>query len=217
MPKDANLHSTKLIPVPAPKFLIFYNGKAPCPERQELRLSASFNVPDEEPFLELRATLLNINPGYNENPKKACKTLNDYSVYTTRVRLYAETMKLEDAVNQAINECIREGILAEFLSKNKAEAMKMSIYEYDEEKHMRQTREEGYEDGYDNGYDAGLAAGHESGYKDGLATGIITLIQTCQKLLLSNQEIEQIISERFSLSDQQVHELMEKHWVADRK
>ena len=161
--------------------------------------------------------MLNINPGYNEDLKKACKTLNDYSLYTARVRLYAETMNLEDAVNQAINECIRKGILAEFLSKNRAEATKMSIYEYDEEKHMRQTREEGYEDGYDNGYDAGLAAGHESGYKDGLATGIITLIQTCQKLLLSNQEIEQIISERFSLSDQQVHELMEKHWVSDRK
>lgn len=89
----------------------------------------------------------------------------------------------------------------------------MSIYEYDEEKHMRQTREEGYEDGYDDG----LAAGHESGYKDGLATGIITLIQTCQKLLLSKQEVEQIISERFSLSDQEVHKWMEKHWVSDKK
>ena len=161
----------------------------------------------------MRATLLNINPGYNEDLKKACKTLNDYSLYTARVRLYAETMNLEDAVNQAINECIRKGILAEFLSKNRAEATKMSIYEYDEEKHMRQTREEGYDDGYDDG----LATGRESGYKDGLATGIITLIQTCQKLLLSKQEVKQIISERFSLSDQEVHEWMEKHWVSDRK
>ena len=157
--------------------------------------------------------MLNINPGYNEDLKKEYKTLNDYSLYTARVRLYAETTRLEDAVNQAINECIREGILAKFLSKNRAEAMKMSIYEYDEEKHMRQTREEGYEDGYDDG----LATGRESGYKDGLATGIITLIQTCQKLLLSKQEVKQIISERFSLSDQEVHEWMEKHWVSDRK
>ena len=169
--------------------------------------------------------MLNINPGYNEDLKKEYKTLNDYSLYTARVRLYAETTRLEDAVNQAINECIREGILAKFLSKNRAEAMKMSIYEYDEEKHMRQTREEGYEDGYDDGlatgresgYKDGLATGRESGYKDGLATGIITLIQTCQKLLLSKQEVKQIISERFSLSDQEVHEWMEKHWVSDRK
>ena len=205
MTKDANLYGTKLIPVPAPKFLIFYNGKAPCPERRELRLSASFNVPDEEPSLELRATLLNINPGYNEELKKACKTLNDYSVYTARVRLYAETMKLEDAVNRAINECIQEGILSEFLSKNRAEAMKMSIYEYDEEKHMRQTREEGYEDG------------HESGYKDGLATGIKALVQTCQDLLLSKTKAEKIVRERFALSDEEAHNFIQKYWISGKK
>lgn len=56
-------------------------------------------------------------------------------------------MSLDKAVERAITECIREGILAEFLKKNRAEAKKMSIYEYDEERHMRQTREEGMEDG----------------------------------------------------------------------
>ena len=55
---------------------------------------------------------------------------------------------MEDAVEQAITECISEGILAEFLLKNRAEAKRMSIYEYDEEKHMRQTRAEGF--CYDN-------------------------------------------------------------------
>ena len=59
----------------------------------------------------------------------------------------AESMKLEDAVERAITECIRKGILSEFLSKNRAEAKRMSIYEYDEERHMRQTRAEGDEDG----------------------------------------------------------------------
>ena len=195
--KDANLYGTKLISIPAPKFIIFYNGKEKYPERQELRLSASFNIPDQEPSLELRAVLLNINPGYNEELKQACKTLNDYSEYTARVRLYAETMKLEDAVNRAINECIREGILAEFLSRNKAEAIKMSIYEYDEEKHMRQTREEGYE--------------------DGLAVGIKVLIQTCRDLSLSKQEVERIIRERFALSNQEVCEFIQKYWKPDER
>lgn len=54
---------------------------------------------------------------------------------------------MEDAVEQAIGECIQEGILAEFLSKNRAEAKSVSIYEYDEARHMRQTREEGREEG----------------------------------------------------------------------
>lgn len=69
----------------------------------------------------------------------------------TANRKYTEEMPLEAAVERAICECIKEGILAEFLSKNRAEAKRMSIYEYDEERHMRQTREEGYEDGYEKG------------------------------------------------------------------
>ena len=50
-------------------------------------------------------------------------------------------------MERAITECIKEGILSEFLLKNRAEAKRMSIYEYDEERHMRQTRAEGYEEG----------------------------------------------------------------------
>ena len=91
--------------------------------------------------------MLNINPDYNPELLNACKTLKDYSLYTARVREYADRMSLEDAVEQAITECVKEGILSEFLSKNRAEAKRMSIYEYDEERHMRQTRAEGYEEG----------------------------------------------------------------------
>ena len=70
-------------------------------------------------------------------------------------------MKLEEAVERAITECIREGILSEFLSKNRAEAKRMSIYEYDEERHMRQTRAEGYEDGEAAGMIKGEAIGRQ--------------------------------------------------------
>lgn len=47
------------------------------------------------------------------------------------------------AVELAIEECIKDDILAEFLRKNRAEAKNVSIYEYDEEKHMGQLKEEG--------------------------------------------------------------------------
>lgn len=151
MTRDANLYGKKQILLPAPRFLIFYNGMEKRPEKQELRLSSSYNVTEEEPSLELKATLLNINPGYNEELKAECRTLKDYAEYTTRVRRYAEGASLEEAVEKAISECIREGILSDFLKANKAEAKKMSIYEYDEELHMRQTREEGREEGKEEG------------------------------------------------------------------
>ena len=97
--------------------------------------------------MELKAVMLNINKGHNRKLMETCKTLQDYAEYTLRVRTYATEMSLDEAVERAITECTREGILAEFLKKNRAEAKKVSIYEYDEERHMRQTREEGMEDG----------------------------------------------------------------------
>ena len=97
--------------------------------------------------MELKAVMLNINKGHNRKLMETCKTLQDYAEYTSRVRTYAAEMSLDEAVERAITECIREGILADFLKKNRAEAKKVSIYEYDEERHMRQTREEGIEDG----------------------------------------------------------------------
>lgn len=92
-------------------------------------------------------TVLNINPGSNQELKKKCKTLEDYAVYTNLVRRYAKDMPLREAVERAISECIENDILAKFLTKNKAEAIKVSIYEYDEEKHMRQEREYSREKG----------------------------------------------------------------------
>ena len=145
--KNANLYGIKKVEIPPPRFLIFYNGRELYPERKLLKLSELYATKEEEISLELTALMLDINPGYNEELMNTCKTLRDYAEYTERVRRYAETMELESAVARAITECIKEGILAEFISKNRAEAKRMSIYEYDEERHMRQTRAEGDEDG----------------------------------------------------------------------
>ena len=145
--KNENLYGRKVINIPPPRFLIFYNGRDPFPDRMILKLSDMYSVKEDEISLELTALMLNINPDYNPELLNACKTLKDYSLYTARVREYADRMSLEDAVEQAITECIKEGILSEFLSKNRAEAKRISIYEYDEERHMRQTRAEGYEEG----------------------------------------------------------------------
>ena len=108
-----------------------------------MELAETFEIQEEEPWLNLKAVLLNINPGYNNDIVNACKTLSDYVIYTSRVREYAEQMKIEDAVERAITECITEGILIDFLTKYRAEAKKMSIYEYDEEQQRRWDKEEG--------------------------------------------------------------------------
>lgn len=127
--------------------MIFYNGSQEQPDRKILRLSDAYCVKEEHPALELTAVMLNINRGHNEKLKEMCKSLKDYSEYTARVREYAQVKPVEEAVEQAISECIQEGIMAEFLKQNRAEAKQVSIYEYDEEKHMRQEREASWEEG----------------------------------------------------------------------
>lgn len=91
----------------------------------------------------------------------ACRTLWEYAEYTDRVRRYAKELPIAEAVERAITECIREGILKEFLRKNRAEAKRMSIYEYDQEKHLRQEREASWE----KGREVGKEEGREEGMK----------------------------------------------------
>ena len=64
----------------------------------------------------------------------------------------AAQMEIAEAVNRAVDECIAEGVLGDFLSEHRAEAVAMSIYEYDEEKHMKAEREEHYALGFQQGY-----------------------------------------------------------------
>ena len=123
----------------------------------------AYSVKEKNPALELTAVMLNINRGHNEKLKGLCKSLKDYSEYTARVREYADTMPISEAVEQAICECIQEGILAEFLKQNRAEAKQVSIYEYDEEKHMRQEREASWEEGRLSGIKEGEERGRLSG------------------------------------------------------
>ena len=162
--KNSNLYGTKTVNIPAPEFVIFYNGEDVKPERLVLKLSDMYETKDREAKLELVAVMLNISGDNNMRLKEACRTLKEYAVYTDKIRLYTKNIPLVDAVERAIDECIKEGILEEFLRKHKAEAKEMSIFEYDQEKHMRQEREAAWEDGHAAGIEEGRAAGIEEGH-----------------------------------------------------
>lgn len=190
--KDMNLYGTKAVKLPTPRFVIFYNGQAEQPDRKELKLSELFSIPDADPSLELKAVMLNINKGHNRKLMETCRTLQDYAEYTFRVREYAAEMPLDLAVEQAITECISEGILADFLRKNRAEAKKVSIYEYDEERHMRQTREEGMEEGYANGFSQGIEQGITQTVINLLKSGLLTDIQIRAITGLDQEQLDEL-------------------------
>lgn len=138
--KDKSIYSSKMIELPTPHFVVFYNGVGSLPEKQELKLSDAYGVKTDTPELELKVQILNINSGMNEEVKKRCPVLREYMIYVERVRENAKRMPFEEAVELAVEECIRDNVLREFLLKQKAEVIKMSIYEYDEERELRLIR-----------------------------------------------------------------------------
>ena len=113
----------------------------------------------ENPSLELRVTQFNINPGYNEELLAKCPTLFQYMQYVEQVRKFRQDYPLEAAVQHAVAYCIANEILKEFLLENKAEVIRMTIFEYDEELHKKTLHDEGYEDGFDDGFDSGFDSG----------------------------------------------------------
>ena len=130
---DKSLYSSRLQKIPAPKFMVFYNGTDAVDDRVELRLSNAYEHRAGEPDLELKVLMLNVNEGHNKELMEQCQTLKEYAIYVARVRKYTSEMNLNDAVARAIDECIKEGILVEFLRKNRSEVKMVSILEYDKE------------------------------------------------------------------------------------
>lgn len=190
--KDMNIYGSKKVQIPLPSFVIFYNGVKSQPDRTEFFLSELFHPTTDQPALELKAVMLNINKGHNQKLMNACHTLRDYSEYVARIRTYSAEMPLTDAVEKAITECIHENILRDFLLKNRAEAKAMSIYEYDEEKTLRMFREEGYEDGERNGK-------------------IQATIEMCLEFNLSSDAIVQKLMTKFQFSENQAQEYLDNY------
>ena len=154
-----SLFSSTLQKIPAPNFIEFYNGSTGIADCTELRLSSAFEHLSGEPKLELVVTVFNVNEGHNAELMQHCSMLKEYAQYVAKVRHYAAYMQLNQAVERAVNECIREGILTEFLIRNRSEVINMSIFEYDKELEEKKLRKAEFE--------AGREAGHEAGFAEG--------------------------------------------------
>ena len=152
-------YRSTLVKIPLPRYYVFYNGKDEQPARQELKLSDAFEIPDKSGNFEWTAIMLNINYGENVEIMKHCQILHDYS------RLVAEVNKRREisndnrkAIIEAVDYCIENNILRDFLIVHRAEVFDMLLTEYDEKLHAETLKQEGY--------DEGLKAGLEKGIKE---------------------------------------------------
>ena len=132
------LYSEARLIIPTPEFYVLYNGVKPFPERETYRLSDSFAVlPGGIKPLELVVTAYNINPGFNESIVKKDEYLYGYVEFTAKARKFEQTgMDRGSAVKAAVEECIKEGILKEYLENNASEVINMLAQEWNWDKAM---------------------------------------------------------------------------------
>lgn len=139
-----DLYSSKRIELPLPQFVIFYNGVQSEPERSCLKLSDAFwrGSPKMLPGVECTAVMLNINLGSNARLMGKSKRLREYAQFVACVREnLSHKMRIGQAVDEAVERCLRNGFLEDILSKNRQEVKDMLLTEYNEELHLRNERQ----------------------------------------------------------------------------
>ena len=131
---NSMLHRRSMIKIPVPHFVTFYNGLEKWIEDEdEIRLSDMYEITTDNPELELKVRVININKDVHILNK--CKTLRDYMTFVKKVRfkMGVEGDDVRIAVTEAMDECIDEDILVDFFEQHREEVVEVSIYDYDEE------------------------------------------------------------------------------------
>ena len=155
------IYHEKRVRLPKPKYIVFYNGTKDQPDSMELKLSDCFeNTDNEAPCLECTAIMLNINYGHNHELMKHCRRLEEYSMFVQCVRDYLQSEPaVEDALEKAIDTCINQNVLADFLKKHRAEVLNVILTTYDKDLYEKTLKEDAREEGLS----IGLAKGRKEG------------------------------------------------------
>ncbi|MDR3166168.1 MAG: hypothetical protein LBU13_11415, partial [Synergistaceae bacterium] len=174
------VYGTKLVKIPKPEFYVLYNGRAKFPERKYLRLSDAFHdIPEAESakelfggLLELTVPVYNINKGFNTEMLEKSETLFGYAFFVDLARKYEDAgYETEEAIRKAEEDCIEQGILADFLRHHSLEVIKVLTAEFRLEDALQVWKEEGIEEGIEKGKEEGKKEGREEGKKEGREEG----------------------------------------------
>lgn len=152
--KERNIYGRKLVKIPTPRFAVFYNGDEEQPEQYDLKLSDAYERPMENPELELTCRVYNINYGKNRELLEKCTFLREYMTFVDYVREFLrepEYMELEHAIELAIDRCIREDVLREFLMEHRTEVVKVMKLDYTFDRQLMLERADSREEGREEG------------------------------------------------------------------
>ena len=154
--RGLNIYGSKLVKIPTPQYYVLYNGKAEAPAVSELKLSEAFVKESPEGRFEWTATFINLNKGKNDALLEKCKPLEEYMFLVNCIRENeAKGLRVEDAIDLAVQHCIDSNVLKAFLIAHRAEVVNVCLTEFNEEVFVNSIRAEGVEEG--------LAVGHAEG------------------------------------------------------
>ena len=158
-----------------------------------MKLSDAFEKKTDNPELELVCKVYNINFGKNEQLLEQCLVIKQYMIFVNYVRYYHKEQDYDDlerAINRAIDRCIEEDVLADFLKENRSEVVKVTQLDYTFDRQITLERNEAREEGWKEGREEGreelanviimLKTGitKESLLKEGIKEDLINLAMT---------------------------------------
>ena len=164
---------------------------------------------------KVMCTVYNINPGNNEDLKKRSQTLREYMIFVGYVNENLAKAKkgdkdYETAIRDAVNRCIAEDILKEFLLERGEDVQKIMMFDLTYEKQMENAKREWYNDGVEEGRAEGYSSGLTQGYAKGKVHYLITsVIKKVQK----NKTLDQIADELEESVEtiQPIYDIVKKH------
>ena len=153
-----SIYRSTLITIPTPEFYVLYNGANEYPDDVTLKLSDAFkrvDIPETKklPALDLTVRVFNINKGHNEEILEKCEALQGYAAFVGKIRdCQQDGLTLQDAITAAIDFCVANGILVEYLENNSSEVSNMIFTEFN----LEEAKEVWFEEGMEKGMEKGL-------------------------------------------------------------
>lgn len=197
----SGLYGKKSIKIPTPEFFIVYTGKERW-DASQLRLSDSFLTQAPENSMELVVKIIKMkyNKGDDHEADKVLERsekLRGYSTLLEYIRQYRDDgLDLKGAIDSAIQRCIREGVLKDFLEKNSPEVGSVLFKDITSEEFAELRAKEAAEDA------AKEAAKefYEKGIAEGIAEGIKKLIATYREFSLPKEDAVKKLRQQYPMS-----------------
>ena len=125
-----SLYQGELMLFPEPQCFVFYDGDNVEPLTKGIKLSDSFINPTGK--MELVVKSYNINYGLNQPLLQNCCYLNDYSTLVGKVKQGLKTkLSRRQAIIQAINWCIANDVMTDYLTVKRDEVFSMLDLQWD--------------------------------------------------------------------------------------